>query len=100
MLIARSAGTHKQMQKHSGESSLQGSALKQAIGHPGRQEILGYLEEKKTGIDEVELAEALGLNPPLVRYHLRVLHSADLVAPVEDPEPGAIDRYVAVAADL
>lgn len=86
------------MQKHSGESSLQDAALEQAVSHPGRREILGYLEGKKTGIDEVELAEALGLNPPLVKYHLGVLHSADLVAPVEDPEPGAIDRYVAVAA--
>ena len=88
------------MQKHRGKSSLQNTALKQAVGHPGRQEILGYLAGNKTGIDEVELAEALGLNPPLVKYHLRVLQSADLVAPVKNSEPGAIDRYAVVAADL
>jgi len=88
------------MQGQSKESSLQDSALKQAVGHSGRQEILGYLEGKKTGVDEVELAEALGLNPPLVKYHLGVLHSADLVAPTEGSEPGSVDRYVVVAADL
>ena len=82
------------MQNHSGKSSLRDTALKQAVGHPGRRKILGYLAGKKAGIDKVELAEALGLNPSLVKYHLRVLQSADLVAPVEDSEPGAVDRYV------
>jgi DNA-binding transcriptional ArsR family regulator len=88
------------MQGQSKESSSQDTALKQAVSHPKRLEMLGYLAGEKTGIDEVELTEALDLNPPLVKYHLRVLQSADLVAPVEDSEPGAIDRYAVVAADL
>lgn len=88
------------MQGQSKESSAQDTVVKQAISHPKRLEMLGYLAGKKTGIDQVELAEALNLNPPLVNYHLRVLQSADLVAPVEDSEPGAIDRYAVVAAGL
>lgn len=74
--------------------------LEQAVGHSGRQEILDFLAGKETGIDEAELAGTLGLNPSLVRYHLRVLQSANLVAPVEGSEPGAIGRYAAVPAGL
>jgi hypothetical protein len=59
--------------------------------------MLGYLAEKKTGIDQVELAKALGLGLPLVKYHLGVLHCADMVTPVEDSEPGTTGRYVVVA---
>jgi len=85
------------MQDQSQESSFQDTALKQAVSHPKRLEMLGYLAGKKTGIDQVELADALGLNLPLVKYHLGVLCCADMIAHVEDSEPGAIDRYVAVA---
>jgi predicted ArsR family transcriptional regulator len=88
------------MQDQSKESSLQGTALKLAVSHTRRLEMLGYLAGKKTGIDRVELAEALGLNLPLVRYHLGVLCSADMVAHVEDSGPGTTDRYVVVAAGL
>ncbi len=60
--------------------------------------LLGFLAGNKTGTEEIELAEALGLTPPLVRYHLEVLQSADLVAHVEGSEP--TDRYVVAPASL
>jgi len=56
--------------------------------------MLGYLTGEGTGIDEVELAEALGLNLSLVKYHLKILQSAGLVVSV-DREPGASEHYVA-----
>lgn len=73
------------------------TALKRAIRHPKRLEILGYLAGKKAGTDEVELAEALGLTPPLVKYHLGVLRSADLVA---YNEPGTTGGDVVAIAGL
>ncbi|HXR31517.1 MAG TPA: helix-turn-helix domain-containing protein [Solirubrobacterales bacterium] len=76
------------------------TALKRAVCHPKRLELLGYLVGNKTGMEEVELVEALGLAPPLVKYHLRVLQSADLVAHVEDSEPGATGGYVVAVAGL
>jgi predicted ArsR family transcriptional regulator len=85
------------MQGESKESSFQDTALKRAVSHPRRLEMLDLLAKKETGIDQVELAEALGLNPSLVKYHLRILCSADMVAHVEGSEPGTIDRYVVVA---
>jgi predicted ArsR family transcriptional regulator len=85
------------MQGQSKESNFQDTVLKQAVSHPRRLEMLGFLAGKKTGIDEVELAEALGLNLPLVKYHLGVLCSADMVAHAENSKSGTIDRYVAVA---
>ncbi len=74
------------------------TALKRAIRHPKRRKLLDYLARKKIGTEEAELAEALGLTLPLVRYHLEVLQSADLVAHVEDSEP--TDRYVVALAGL
>jgi len=57
------------------------------------------LMQKGTGMDEGELAEALGLTTPLVKYHLTVLHSADLVAQVDDGEHGNAGRsYIASAS--
>lgn len=76
------------------------TALKQAVRHPKRLELLGYLAGNKTGMEEVELAEVLGLTPPLVKYHLRVLQSADLVAHLEDSEPGRTNRYVVAIAGV
>jgi DNA-binding transcriptional ArsR family regulator len=70
------------------------TALKRAIRHPKRLELLGYLAGKKSGTEEDELAEVLGLTPPLVKYHLGVLQSADLVAYVEESARGAADRYI------
>jgi DNA-binding transcriptional ArsR family regulator len=74
------------------------TALNRAVRHPKRLEMLGYLAGSKTGMEEVELADALGLTPPLVKYHLGVLESADLVAHVEDSAPGTTDRYVVAIA--
>lgn len=73
------------------------TALKRAVRHPKRLELLGYLAGKKSGTEEKELAEVLGLTPPLVKYHLKVLRSADLVARVEEFARGAADRYIVAA---
>ncbi|HEX7244218.1 MAG TPA: helix-turn-helix domain-containing protein [Solirubrobacterales bacterium] len=71
------------------------TSLKRAVGHPKRLEMLGYLAAgRKKGMEEDELADALGLTPPLVKYHLGVLQSADLVAHVEESARGAVDRYI------
>lgn len=73
--------------------------FERALSHPKRLEMLGYLRQKKgTGTDEEELAEALDLSAAKVNYHLSVLYSAGLIAPVENQEPGTIDCYVAAAA--
>ena len=73
--------------------------IKRALGHPKRVEMLGCLMQKGAGMDEGELAEALGLTFPLVKYHLMVLHSADLVAQVDDGETGNSGRsYIAAAS--
>jgi DNA-binding transcriptional ArsR family regulator len=69
------------------------TALKRAVHHPKRLEILGVLAGSKTGIDEAELVETLGESPSKVRYHLSVLQSADLV---EDPARETPGRYVVV----
>ena len=69
------------------------TALKRAVRHPKRLEILGVLAGSKTGIDEAELVEALGESPSKMRYHLSVLQSANLV---EDPAQETCGRYVVV----
>ena len=47
--------------------------LEQALSHPKRLDILGYLMKKRgTGTDEKELVEALGLPVSSVKYHLLV----------------------------
>jgi len=75
------------------------SALKQALSHPRRLEMLGYLAQKKgTGTDEAELVEALDLSASRVRYHLLVLSSAGLIAHLEGREQGRTDRYVAASS--
>lgn len=91
--VARAAGTQV-MQAEGKQSSHEETALKRAVRHPKRLELLGYLAGEKTGMEEVELAEALGLTPPLVKYHLEVLRSADLVAHVEGSVGEAADRYI------
>ena len=86
------------MQDQGKQSSHGEIALKRAVRHPRRLELLGYLAGSKSGMEGVELAEALGLTLPLVKYHLGVLRSADLVAYVEDAEPETTDRYVVALA--
>ncbi len=70
------------------------TALKRAVDHPKRLELLGYLAGKKSGTEEDELAEVLGLTLPLVRYHLGILQSADLVAHVGDSAREVADHYI------
>jgi DNA-binding transcriptional ArsR family regulator len=78
------------------QSNPSGSALKRALSHPRRLEILDCLMQKKgVGTDEADLAEALDLSAPRVRYHLSVLQSADLISLVSDQEQ---DRYIAAAS--
>lgn len=74
------------------------TALKRAVRHPKRLEMLGYLAGRKIGTGDAELANALGLSLPLTKYHLKVLQGADLVAHVENS--GTADRYVVAATGL
>jgi len=71
-------------------------ALRRAFSHPKRLEVFSYLTRKK-GCTEAGLAGAHDLTLACVRYHLRVLQSADLVAHVEDADHGTAGRYIAVA---
>jgi DNA-binding transcriptional ArsR family regulator len=82
------------MRNHSKQPTSDEPALRQAVRHPKRLEILGYLAEKRVGVDETVLANALDLSLLLVKYHLRILQSADLVVSV-DRDPGASERYIA-----
>ncbi len=86
-------GNTEQMQSASKQPP-NDTALKRAVRHPKRLELLGYLAGKQGGMEEDELAEALGLTPPLVKYHLGVLQSADLVAHAEDVAQETPDCYV------
>ena len=60
--------------------------------------MLGALAGKKVGTDEEELAETLGLNLPLAKYHLGVLRCASLITRAGDQEQGTAARYVAAAS--
>jgi predicted ArsR family transcriptional regulator len=61
--------------------------------------MLGYLMRKRSeGTDEAELADALDLSPAKVKYHLRVLCEADLIAHAEGREPATAARYIAAAS--
>ena len=73
--------------------------IRRALAHPKRTEILGYLmqSEDGEGTDEGELANSLGLAMAGVRYHLKVLHDADLIAHPDDQRQGTGKRYVATA---
>lgn len=84
------------MQEQDNRSNQKDTALQRAIRHPKRLKILGLLAEEKSGVEEDELAEALDLPLPGMRYHLKILQSADLVAHIEGSVHGAADRYIAV----
>jgi predicted transcriptional regulator len=76
--------------------------LKRALSHPKRTEIFGYIltQESKAGTGEAELIEMFGLSPARLKYHLTVLHSADLIAPAaggSDQGQGEL-AYVATRA--
>jgi DNA-binding transcriptional ArsR family regulator len=79
-------------------SSPDEAALRRAVRHPKRLEMLGALAGEKVGADEVELAETLGLSIPLARYHLRILCCADLIASAGEQGQGTATRYVAAAS--
>lgn len=73
--------------------------LQRALSHPRRLAMLGYLMQKRSeGTEEAELADALDLAPAKVRYHLKVLCEADLIAHTEDREPATAARYIAAAS--
>lgn len=77
--------------------------IRRALAHPKRTEILCYLIQHGDGegAEETELADSLGLALAGVKYHLRVLQDADLIAHADDQGPGTDERYVATApADL
>jgi DNA-binding transcriptional ArsR family regulator len=85
------------MQDQSKQSNRDEAALRQAVRHPKRLQILGHLTEKRAGVDESGLADALGSSRPLVRYHLEILQSAGLVAHAKGPQPDAAERFVVSA---
>jgi len=75
------------------------TVFQRALRHRSRLIILGFLAGRKTGYDEVELADTLHESPSRLRYHLRVLQNADLVAHVNDPAHGIARprQYIVVA---
>jgi len=76
------------------DGKARGPSTEQALSHPVRLELLDCIGQRGTGMDEGELAELLGIPLVKVRYHLTILHDADLVAhPDRSP-----DRYVVTAA--
>jgi DNA-binding transcriptional ArsR family regulator len=76
--------------------------LKRALSHPGRQEILSYLMQKRDGTRTAgrEIAEALGLSVAKVRYHLTVLHDAELIAIDEEQGRDETERSYIASAGL
>jgi len=68
--------------------------LKRALSHPKRVEILDYLTRKGDGVRtrRTELARVLGLSAVEVKYHLRVLDDADLIARVKGRGQGRAQR--------
>ncbi len=88
------------MQGHSKQPDPPDPAIRRALGHPTRLEILGYLTEKG-GADEAALVEALDLVAPRARYHLAILRDAALIARVASGDPGRSgSMYIAAPADL
>jgi predicted transcriptional regulator len=69
--------------------------LKRVLVHPKRLEILGYLI-RQGGAGEGELTKALDLTAPRAKYHLTVLHDADLIAQVQGGDHGY--SYVAATS--
>lgn len=97
--LAAEGVEQKAIMQGAGKQPQTDSALKQALSHPRRLEMLGYLAQKKgAGTDEAELVEALGLSASRVRYHLLVLSNAGLIAHLDDQELGRSDRFVAAAS--
>ena len=69
--------------------------LKKTLSHPDREKVLGYLIGRGEGTSAHELADALGLDPAKVSYHLEVLRDADLVIQVEEGQGHGERAYAA-----
>jgi predicted ArsR family transcriptional regulator len=52
--------------------------------HPARIGILDYIATDRDGVGEDELAAALDLTVPQVKYHLQVLSRAHLISQVDE----------------
>jgi len=79
--------------KRNRKAKTEEAALKRALAHPRRLEILSFLAQKRGGTG-ADLADGLGLTAALVVYHLKVLKSVDLVADTGGPEQDTAERYV------
>lgn len=67
------------------------------LSHSRRAEIFDRIR-KKDGTSEDELAAELGMGIRAVEYHLKVLHDAALIAPVDGEQgPGVGGSYVATS---
>lgn len=86
------------MQDKSSQSPHMDAQIRMALSHPKRTEIFGRLMQQKDGTSEGELADEFGMGIPLVEYHLKVLHDADLIARLDEQESGdAGCSYVAAS---
>jgi DNA-binding transcriptional ArsR family regulator len=84
------------MQGEDDQSPSMDAQIRMALAHPKRTEIFGRLIREKDGTSEDELADEFGMSIPLVTYHLKVLHDADLIARLDDEqEPGTERSYIA-----
>jgi DNA-binding transcriptional ArsR family regulator len=72
--------------------------IRLALSHPRRTEIFGHLIRAKDGTSEEELAAEFGMGIRLVEYHLSVLHSADLIARLDDGQESEDTGHSYVAA--
>jgi len=84
-----------------GNASKQSNVMiRRALSHPTRRALLGYLiQTLSSGTNEVELADALDLTMPTVRYHLVVLRDSDLITQIGDRKPGVTARYVSTTSE-
>jgi DNA-binding transcriptional ArsR family regulator len=75
--------------------------IKRVLAHPRRAEILSYLIQKMGAnahdAGEAELADALGLDMSLVKYHLTILCRANMISHMGDSKQGTLRRYIAAA---
>jgi Helix-turn-helix domain len=98
-LLAGVLGQEGAMNNASNQPHTIDPLIQRALSHPRRAAMLGHLMQKRSGgTDEAELADALDLTMPTVRYHLMVLRDADLVTHVGDRGPGTAGRYIAAAS--
>jgi DNA-binding transcriptional ArsR family regulator len=95
--IARGAEAHHHMQNQAKKINAEAAALKRALCHPRRLEILSFLIRRHGGAEAGSLAEELDLTLAQATYHLKVLEGAALVADADSLGQGTTNRYVVVA---